>query len=314
MTLLEYLFTNSGNMGVIAITTVILVVITVGMIDSFGPLHYATLVWYASVVTILAVAAWLLWWLGAYRRTQHTVRQLAADNGWHAHTDIRPSRRHPEMFARFTASVFSIGHTRVIPVLLSQHVLPGIEIGEYRYQVGLNWGYTREVGFIRIPLERRIPHLMLVAESGPLVERRFRQDQRQELEGNFRDYFTLYCPRRYESDARFILTPDFMQTLMHVATGAHVEIINHDMYIYGEHIGLATKDKLRRALALINGVQNQALRRTERYYDDRIASLRADDEITEQGKRLSFMRTDIIIGIILFLLYIAFRLAGHLFS
>ncbi len=311
-TLIDF-YMNSSAGWIVWFFFIVLLVITFGMVGSFGLWHTASIAWYIAALSVMITTLFLSWWFSEYRRDQHLLRQIALDNNWLAETDIRPSKRGIKgVYESYTASIFSLGHSRSIRLLLRQNSPPGIVIGEYQYQVGLTWGYGKRVSFIKIPLERRIPHLMLKSRSGVALERVFDNNQRQNLEGNFPDYFTLYCPRKYESDARFILTPDFMYTLMIHAAGSHVEIIDRDMYIYGEQINPVSRQGLATAITIVNGLSRQALRRTERYYDDRRRDLRDLDQILVQGKRLKFVRTDILIGIILFLLYVLFRLISHL--
>lgn len=92
------------------------------------------------------------------------------------------------------------------------------------------------------------------------------------LEGDFDCHFTLYCPRGYERDALYVLTPDLMARLIDEAGGLDVEIVDDWLFFYsGRQRNLTKASDLAPVFSLINTVGTKTLDRTERYADSNVA-------------------------------------------
>ena len=114
----------------------------------------------------------------------------------------------------------------------------------------------------------------------------FGQEQRLSLEGNFDDYFTLYCPRQYERDALYVFTPDLMALLIDEASPFDVEIVDDWMFVYA-NVPFQTGDAnmYARLFRIIDTVGAKTLTQTDRYVDERVGNFAANI-VAPQGARL----------------------------
>lgn len=114
----------------------------------------------------------------------------------------------------------------------------------------------------------------------------FTNDQVLSLEGDFDQYFTLYCPRQYERDALYVFTPDLMALLIDEAAPFDVEIVDEWMFVYSskpfDPLSRLTYERLFR---IADTVGAKTLRQTKRYKDERVHSFAANI-IAPQGRRL----------------------------
>ena len=69
--------------------------------------------------------------------------------------------------------------------------------------------------------------------GGTNLPSQFSKDQILSLEGDFSEYFTLYCPREYERDALYVFTPDLMALLIDQTSTFDVEIVDDWMFPAG---------------------------------------------------------------------------------
>ena len=94
--------------------------------------------------------------------------------------------------------------------------------------------------------------------------------QRLSLEGDFDDYFTLYCPETYERDALYLFTPDVMARLIDRVRGFDVEIID-DWLFFTSSRDVVTLDPDRwQGLFDAVGALSDKIGRWERWRDDRL--------------------------------------------
>ncbi|MBK0419714.1 hypothetical protein JD276_11780 [Leucobacter sp. CSA1] len=104
---------------------------------------------------------------------------------------------------------------------------------------------TQFSGFGEFRLPAALPHLLLVRRGfrAPTFSAFSAPDrgQRMKLEGDFNRYFDVYCPRGYERDALYLLTPDVMAALIDGAREFDVEIID-DRLILRSREDLVTTD------------------------------------------------------------------------
>ena len=91
-------------------------------------------------------------------------------------------------------------------------------------------------GFLAIRLQRSLPNLLLVSttrEPGDMfLPVSPNPREALSLEGDFDNYFTLYCPAQFEQDALYVITPDLMALLIDQATPFDVEIAEDWMFFY----------------------------------------------------------------------------------
>ncbi|MEY2847961.1 MAG: hypothetical protein RI885_626 [Actinomycetota bacterium] len=164
-----------------------------------------------------------------------------------------------------------------------------LDFGNYRYTTGSGKNRsTHHWGFLALQLDRALPHLVLDSRAnnglfgGTNLPLSFHRDQTLSLEGDFDRHFTLYCPREYEADALYVLTPDMMALLIDDAATFDVEIIDSWMFVYSaapfDMTDPSTIERLRRIVVTVGA---KTVSRTERY---------ADERVVEQAAAASAMR------------------------
>ncbi|MEO6942413.1 MAG: hypothetical protein ABI124_05255 [Terrimesophilobacter sp.] len=194
----------------------------------------------------------------------------------------------------YPGSLFGIGSARSVPERISRATAPSIDLGDLRYTTGS--GKNRKVhnwGYLAIKLDRMLPQMVLDAKAnnffGTNLPVSFSRSQVLPLEGDFDRFFTLYCPKEYESDALYVFTPDLMARLIDEAANYDVEIVDDWMFLYSASpFDLADAATLARVFRIIDTVGTKTLDRTERYADSRVAvTASASDTVPPLTARMS---------------------------
>jgi len=153
------------------------------------------------------------------------------------------------------------------------------DVGNFRYVVSNGKNSTTVTwGFLALSLERRLPHMLLDslqnnswASQG--IAGLFDRGQVLSLEGDFDRWFTLYCPREYETDALYVFTPDLMALCIDQVAPFDVEIVDDWMFVYSPRaFRMDDPALLDRLFRIIDVVGAKALRQTRRYRDERATS------------------------------------------
>ncbi|MEV8254821.1 hypothetical protein AB0O95_12750 [Rhodoglobus sp. NPDC076762] len=176
----------------------------------------------------------------------------------------------------YPGMIFSVGHD---PEVTDHFVRRGanyLDIGnyEYTYNAG-DKGIRYRYGFVAIKLERRMPHLVLDSNKNNFLGATqlpvgYSSKQRISLEGNFDEYFTMYCPQGYQTDALYVFTPDLMALMIDEALTVDAEVVDDWLFLY--HFGgfdLSDPSILTKLFRIIDTVGAKMLRRTDRYADPR---------------------------------------------
>ncbi len=174
------------------------------------------------------------------------------------------------------------------------------DVGNYRYTTGSGKNRsTHRWGFLALHLDRALPHMVLDSTNnnglfgGTNLPLAFGRDQTLSLEGDFDEHFTLYCPRDYEADALYVLTPDLMAILIDDASSFDVEIIDAWMFVYSavpfDMTDARTIERLRR---IIETVGTTTLNRSARYADER--SVPSSGGEASAGPLTARMQTEVI--------------------
>lgn len=174
------------------------------------------------------------------------------------------------------------------------------EIGHHFYLTGsgksqreYHWDY------ICIQLDRNLPHIVLDSKKNNLslfgvnfdnLPNVLDKEQQIRLEGDFDKHFTLYGPSGYDTDVRYIFTPDLMTLLIDEATDYDVEVVDDRIYFFQK---TDSSDFARpynpmffdRAFRIIATVGAKVDRRTDYYADERVGS-RVANEVAPDGRRL----------------------------
>ncbi|POH62638.1 hypothetical protein C3B61_17515 [Cryobacterium zongtaii] len=147
---------------------------------------------------------------------------------------------------------------------------------ELRYGVA-GTGTAQFGGFCAVRLSTRLPHILLRAQDGPgdrftLVDLPA-SSQRLSLEGDFNDYYTLYCPEKYERDALYLFTPDVMARLIDRVRGFDVEIIDDWLFLVSSRDVVTLDPDAWQALYDAVGALSDKIGRWERWRDDRMPAV-----------------------------------------
>lgn len=158
-----------------------------------------------------------------------------------------------------------------------------VDMGEFQYPVSSGEGRSTVMrwGFIAIHLDRPLPHIIVEARGRDTwftggLPFDVNPDQRLSFEGDFDEYFSLYCPADYGVDALYIFAPDLMSLLIDETGGKHVEIAGEWMFIMWQlDPGQKWHDDIHRLLRIIDVVGTKAVRQTRAYVDDNPVASRA---------------------------------------
>ena len=214
-------------------------------------------------------------------RRRYRMTRFATRNGLFYSTTAIASP-HP-------GSIFQTGSSRQIYERLWRTDSPSLDIGNYRYTTGSGkHKQTHLWHYLALRLPRRLPHMVLDAKGnnslfGSNLPVSFGKSQRLSLEGNFDQYFTLYCPREYETDALYVFTPDLMALLIDEAANLDVEIIDDWMLVYSKSkLDFTDPHALRRLFTIVDTVGAKTANRSSRYADDRMTG-ESPDDLAHQG-------------------------------
>lgn len=134
---------------------------------------------------------------------------------------------------------------------------------------------TATVGYLAIRLERSLPQFVLDSRFNDRggfssVIMPIAGGQTISLEGDFDSHFTLYGPVGYETDARYVFTPDLMGLLIDETGDFDVEIVEDMLFVYARGpFDLSSPALWERLGRIRDVVGGKALRQTDRYVDTR---------------------------------------------
>ena len=176
---------------------------------------------------LIAVVAWAGW--RNRRVSAYRLHRFAQANGMSYQERVAD----PPL----PGMIFSLGRSRMSTDLVRGSVPRFVEFGNYQYTVqsGKN-SSTYHWGYVAVKLDVPLPNIVLDAKGnnafGTNLPAAFERRQRLSLEGDFDDYFTLYCPEGYERDALYLFTPDIMARFIDNAAQLDVEIVDDWMFLY----------------------------------------------------------------------------------
>ena len=218
-----------------------------------------------GAVFFFASIGYSAWVLARKWRRRRAAADLAISRGWHYNVEWDP-RAYP-------ATLFRTGSRAWVENAAHLHEPRYIEVGNYSFETAERASGRREVGFVGIGLDRRLPHMYLEAAQRGRPRAyvpQFSPDQRLSLEGDFDRWFRLYCPREYETDALYVITPDVMALMIDEAPGFDIEIIDDWMFVVArEPFDMADARVLDFAQRLAATLGGTTARQSARYRDDR---------------------------------------------
>lgn len=219
---------------------------------------------------VVVIIAWLAYRHSLRRRAELTIEQaqlraFAYDNSWEF-APLTPS-------VRRTGSLFENG----APCMIENHlVAPTFEVGRcvfVRERDAAESVYKIR-HFFGLYLPKALPHLLVNAKAnrnGVFMKWFAQLDndaRRLSLEGDFDRHFTLYAPRKYDTDARVIFSPDVMRVLIREAKHYDMEIIGNRMYFYCDTIDWRNETFWRRIDTLAAIVEKEIGRQAIHYTDE----------------------------------------------
>lgn len=191
--------------------------------------------------------------------------------------------------------IFSTGNQRRIKDQFIGETNGLFEVGNYEYTVRHGKSSTTYYsGYIRIALDRHIAHMLLdsTANNTNIFGARFSnlpiamaRDQTLRLEGDFNEHFTLYAPKEYARDALYIFTPDLMALLIDQAGKFDVEVIDDQLFVYGNAFDFYDQATWERIARIISTVGAKTISQTDYYADEQIGD-RTIDVVASGGRRL----------------------------
>jgi hypothetical protein len=193
---------------------------------------------------------------------------------------------------KFSGVIFNSGFERAAHDIVVFGENRFAEIGNYSYVRDPRFHRVREVGYLRVQLDRKLPHLVLESNQhrdflDPKFNASFNRTQTLSLEGDFDKYFTLFAPVEYKRDALYVFTPDLMALLIDEASHLDVEIADDWLHVYSrtafDMLAPATYEFAERIVATVG---TKAVRQTRNYADDKAGS-GAPNVIAQRGQRLT---------------------------
>jgi len=233
--------------GRIVLFAVIAAFIVVVFASTFGAVLVATIGGSAIVVLplLLLVVVGLAVWGGIAWWNRQLVRgyRLTGFASANAMTYL-PELKDPQL----PGMLFGLGRSRVATDLVRGTVPRFVEFANFRYTTGSGKNsHTHAWGYIAIKLDVPLPNIVLDAQAnngffGSNLPASYASHQRLSLEGDFDQYFALYCPAGYERDALYLFTPDIMVRFMDSASAFDVEIVDDWLFLYAQNRQVTTLD------------------------------------------------------------------------
>ena len=210
----------------------VLITVSVGIASSgafggsVGPLLLPALI-FVSVAAVIAVIT-----VVAYRRRRverYRIARFAAANNMEYEDRV--------LNTPLPGLIFGRGSSRMSTSLVRGRSPRFVEFANYQYTVKSGKSSTTyRWGYVAVKLDVPLPNIVLDAVGnnalGSNLPSSFSRDQRLSLEGDFDEYFHLYCPQGYEADALYLFTPDIMARFIDNAAQLDVEIVDDWLFLY----------------------------------------------------------------------------------
>jgi hypothetical protein len=127
-------------------------------------------------------------------------------------------------------------------------------------------------GFMAVQMSQHLPNMLLVSKQrggdGSTLPITPDSNQILHLEGDFDQYFTLYCPQQFEQDALYVFTPDLMALLIDEAAPLDVEIVDKWMFFYARKpFNSVDPAVYRRLFTILSTIGTKIVAQTSQYSD-----------------------------------------------
>jgi hypothetical protein len=191
--------------------------------------------------------------------------------------------------------IFRQGDSRTMSDRLTSTTGRYFDLGNYEYwlrgqrsRIPVRWGY------LALRLDRNLPNMVLIAKEnkglgGSDLPGTFHPGQVLSLEGDFDKYFTLYCPKEYETDALYVFTPDLMALLIDNVQSFDVEIVDDWMFVVvRKPFPPGSVATLQRLFTIIRVVGAKMVSQTKNYHDGQASGSKV---VAPSGRRLRTNRS-----------------------
>lgn len=298
---------------VLATVLVMVVGVFIAIVFLGGPSSLVSMILPMLIgIFIIGGIVWMVWY-GLKLQKVRLIRfnRFAQRNGLEfIHDKANPA---------YAGMIFDEGHSRELNESL---IFPDrLEIGNYTYVTGSGRNArAHQYGFLRIPLTRRLPHMVLDAKKNNFLgisnlSDTFNRSQVLSLEGDFDRYFTLYAPKEYERDALYIFTPDVMLALIEDGGAYDMEVIDDNLFIY--HVtkfDLMSEQKIRTLLAIAERIGSEIKDQSGYYADERVGD-RVQNIVAAPGARLKHgVNWVMVVAIIVAVIFYTADIWGSLIS
>lgn len=154
-----------------------------------------------------------------------------------------------------------------------------------RTQYGQYYAATVYYSVMSVTLPRQLPNVLFDSVSAHKRQFHLELNNKQSLkiEGNFNQYFAVYCPEGYTIDTLSFITPDVMESLIS-ASEYDVEIINNRLYLYS-----SLKDpylQIDDMVTKIHAIEKELLDNVLTYRDERLHRDIGRSSVAIEGTRL----------------------------
>lgn len=204
-----------------------------------------------------------------------------------------------------TGSIFDIGrahHTdKVISGAYGSHPF---WFGTHVYTIGSGKNArTISTGVLAVSLPRAVPRVIVDGRQNTMhAAQEVDRSQRLELEGDFGKYFTVYCPKDYERDVLYFLTPELMQLLIDMDDKFDMELVGNKMYFYSDREILPNEAAIKNLFTVISQLAGEVVENTARYQgwraDKHVAS------VAPAGLQLKKRIWPSVIAVVFLILYL----------
>lgn len=234
--------------------------------------------------TVLAAFGFVWYAVSLSRRVK--IAAFAWRNGWAYADKLQDTRRPGAAFTRVVRgqerAVVACDDERM-PFELGMH--HSVSRGEQSATV------QRPFAFIELPLPTSVPHIVLANRKRSIIPTLGlgRGAARMDLEGDFAKTFRLIVPEGYQQDALYIFTPDLMERVLDLGSGAEIELVSDRLYVY---LPASTRfdraETMAAAVTLAEEFHRRFAARTELYRDDNAGEIaaRAGVAVGLRGQRL----------------------------
>lgn len=303
-TLYAQLFRSLSVLAYISLSVLLLLSVFMMMRGMAPPVSML----FTAIITVIMVLAWRT----ANRKI--TIKRAKIYKFAHAN-DIEFLLEQSVLSDQYSGLIFDEGDSHQINEALR---LPnGIEIGNYQYGTGS--GKNRSIhiwGYVKIGLTRHLPQMVLDAKSNNILSLTNLPDsfrgQEIVLEGDFNKYFTLYAPKEYDVDARYVFTPDVMAALIDYGSKYDMEVVDNQLYIYAKApFAFDDTATIQQLMQVIGVIGTELIDQSRNYSDDRVDDKRAN-VVAEPGRKLKqrFGVTSIA-GVFIFFATLAFFIMNN---